>query len=202
MLCAASLPAPGAVLDITVQKDCKTVRECPKEGCKDGKGSAGQGVWGARRPLGLLSAEQRSWGKASWRLQLLTGSGGLHWALLCVTATGPEGTAWSCVRGGWFTRIWDWDARQGLHQRTVGMAPVLELREHWDNTLRRQVWWCCAELGSVILVGLLQLEILHDSKLQWKPQGFKTLYVLPDECCWVPLRPSQCLSYTNVLCRG
>jgi len=28
------------------------------------------------RSLGLLSPEQRSWGEASWRLQLLTGSGG------------------------------------------------------------------------------------------------------------------------------
>jgi len=25
---------------------------------------------------------------------------GQRWALLCVTTTGPEGTAWSCVRGG------------------------------------------------------------------------------------------------------
>ena len=28
------------------------------------------------------------------------GAEGQRWALLCVTATGPEGTAWSCVRGG------------------------------------------------------------------------------------------------------
>jgi len=28
------------------------------------------------RSCGMLSAEQRSWGEASWRLQLLTGSGG------------------------------------------------------------------------------------------------------------------------------
>ena len=37
-------------------------------------------------------------------------------ALISVTATGPEGTAWNCVRGGAAG-----GQRKGLHQRAVGM---------------------------------------------------------------------------------
>ena len=44
------------------------------------------------------------------------GTEGQHWALLSVTATGPEGMAWSCVRGG-AAGGQGW----GLHQRAVGM---------------------------------------------------------------------------------
>jgi len=57
-----------------------------------------------------------------------------------VTATGPEGTAWSCVRGGAAG-----GQGQGLHLRVVGMgraaqcsdhSPVLlEFNEHLDNNL-------------------------------------------------------------------
>ena len=35
--------------------------------------------------------------KVSWQPQ---GAEGQHWALLSVSATGPEGTAWSCVGAG------------------------------------------------------------------------------------------------------
>ena len=57
-----------------------------------------------------------------------------------MTATEPEGTAWSCVRGG------DWG--KGLHQRAVGTeqlpravgtAPVAALRERLERALRHWV---------------------------------------------------------------
>ena len=62
-------------------------------------------------------------------------------AELCsVTVTGPEGMAWSCVRGGAAG-----GEGKGLHQRVVGMEraaqgsghspELLELKEHWDNAL-------------------------------------------------------------------
>jgi len=61
-----------------------------------------------------------------------------------VTVTGPEGTAWSCVRGGAAG-----GQGQVLHQRLVGMeqgaqgsghSPELpEFKECLDNTLRLRV---------------------------------------------------------------
>ena len=61
-----------------------------------------------------------------------------------MTATGPEGTAWSCVRGGAAG-----GEGQGLHQRAVGMeraaqgsghSPELpEFKESLDNALRHRV---------------------------------------------------------------
>ena len=61
-----------------------------------------------------------------------------------MTATGPEGTAWSCATGaaagGW---------GQGLHQRAVGMErpaqgsghslKLPEFKERFDDTLRHMV---------------------------------------------------------------
>ena len=66
--------------------------------------------------------------------------------------TGPEGTAWSCVRGG---------AAGGegkdLHQRAVGMeqpaqgsghgSELLELREHWD--IGFEFWVLCGASGWI-----------------------------------------------------
>ena len=74
----------------------------------------------------------------------LTGSGGQRGALLSVTATGPEGTARSCVSGQAAG-----GEGKGLHQRAVGMEQlpravgrpgVPELREHLDSALRHWVW--------------------------------------------------------------
>lgn len=80
-----------------------------------------------------------------------------------MAATGPEGTAWSCVRGGAAG-----GEGKGLHQRAVGMeqpaqgsghGPKLpELRERLDTALRHWVWilggpvWR-RELGLMIRVG-------------------------------------------------
>ena len=57
---------------------------------------------------------------------------------------GPEGTAWSCVRGG---AAGGWG--QGLHQRAVGMeqpaqgsghgSKMLEFKEYVNNNLRHRV---------------------------------------------------------------
>ena len=81
----------------------------------------------------------------------LTGSGGQRGALLSVTATGPEGTARSCVRGG---RVglrerlcprgrWAWHRLP----RAVGTAPMPELRERWDTALTHWGWGCCVGPG-------------------------------------------------------
>jgi len=62
-----------------------------------------------------------------------------------VTATGPEGTAWSCVRGGAAG-----GEGKGLRERAVGMEQpaqgsghglkLLELRERLDSALRYWYW--------------------------------------------------------------
>jgi len=71
-----------------------------------------------------------------------------------VTATGPEGTAWSCVRGGAAG-----GQGQGVHQRAVSMEraaqrgghspELLEYKERLDSTLRHRLGfgWCCVESG-------------------------------------------------------
>ena len=61
-----------------------------------------------------------------------------------MTATGPEGTAWSCVRGGAAG-----GEGQVLHQRAVGMeraaqgsgcsTELLEFEKHLNNSLRHRV---------------------------------------------------------------
>ena len=61
-----------------------------------------------------------------------------------MTATGPEGTAWSCVRGGAAG-----GEGQGLRQRAVGMeqnargsgygTELLEFKKCLDNALRYMV---------------------------------------------------------------
>jgi len=58
--------------------------------------------------------------------------------------TGPEGTAWSCVKGGLGGGL-----GQGLHQRLVGMEraaqgsrhspELMEFKEHLNNTLRHNI---------------------------------------------------------------
>ena len=86
-----------------------------------------------------------------------------------MTVTGPEGTAWSCVRGG---------AAGGQGKGTVGMEraaegsghgpEIREFKERLDTTLRHRVWilggpvWS-QELDSMTLTGPFQLEIFSDS---------------------------------------
>jgi len=47
------------VLGAAVQKGHKAIRGCPKEGCKDGEGSGGEGCDEWLSNLGLFSPEQR-----------------------------------------------------------------------------------------------------------------------------------------------
>ena len=84
-----------------------------------------------------------------------------------MTATGPEGTAWSCVRGGAAG-----GEGQGLHQRVVGIERAAQGCGHgpecWSSTLSDigfDLGWCCVEPGvdSMILVGPFQLGIFYDS---------------------------------------
>jgi len=70
----------------------KTIRKCPQKGYVDREGSEGKVCEEQLRSM-VHSAQSRAglreaYREASWRLQLLTGSGGQRWALLCVMATG------------------------------------------------------------------------------------------------------------------
>ena len=86
-----------------------------------------------------------------------------------MTMTGPEGTAWSCVRGGA-----GGSQGQVLHHREVGMGwaaqdcghgpELLELKEHPDTVLRLRAYILhgavrSQELGLRIPVGAFQLGI-------------------------------------------
>ena len=80
-------------------KDVKLLYSVQRRAMKTEKGLEGKMCEEQLRSLGLPCPEQRSWGEASWRLQ---GAEGQRQALLCVTETGPEGTAWICQgRGIW-----------------------------------------------------------------------------------------------------
>lgn len=62
---AASSRAMGAGLGTTVwEYRHKTIRECQKQSYEDGEGSGQQDIWEQLRSLGVLSAQQRSWGEA------------------------------------------------------------------------------------------------------------------------------------------
>lgn len=53
-----------------------------------------------------------------------------------VLATGPQGTVWSCVRGG-SCRV----LGKGCSSEVVDMVPsLMEFRKHLDNILRHGVW--------------------------------------------------------------
>ena len=58
-LCCGLVVRTGCNLGSAVSEGHGTVMEHPKEGCRDGEGSAGQGVPGELRALGLLGPEQR-----------------------------------------------------------------------------------------------------------------------------------------------
>jgi len=105
-----------------------------------------------RRPHGGCSSSQEAEG-----------------ALLCATATGPEGTAWSCVRAGAAG-----GQGKGLHQRAVGMEwaaqgsghspELLELKERLDSVLKHRVWLVLCRARSwtpMILVCPFQLEMFY-----------------------------------------
>ena len=93
-----------------------------------------------------------------------------------MTATGPEGTAWSCVRGGAAG-----GQGKGLHQRVVGMerdaqgsghspsAGVPGASRHCFQTglaLGGAAW--SQLLDSMILVGPFQLRIVGGSTTAYK----------------------------------
>jgi len=81
------------------------------------------------------------------------GAEGQRGALLCVTATGPEGTAWSC-------------AGEVLHHRTVGTAPSCwSLRSIWTVLSEIGFGWLCVEPGLdlKILVGPFWIKVVYNS---------------------------------------
>jgi len=76
-----------------------------KERWEDGEDCRGEDVWGAAEApvCAQLRAEKLRGGlmaAAAPHRELK----GQRWALLSVTATGPERTAWSCARGEWGVR--------------------------------------------------------------------------------------------------
>lgn len=123
----------------------------PLQSYKDGEGPRRQDVWGVQKPLGLLRPEQRSWGEASWWLQLLTGNRGaalssaLRWQWQDLLELSQGGLGWvlgkrSAPEGG-----------QALEQAPHGSrhSPELpELRKSLDNGVGHRVWilggsvWC------------------------------------------------------------
>jgi len=137
------------------------------------KGLQGKYMWGADEVPGL-NPEQGKLMEASWQLQLLTWSGGQHWALLSMTATGPDGTAWSCVRGG---ASWElgkgsshesgWALEQAPQDSRHGPRP-LEFKDCLDTVLSHMVWFWGGpvwnqKLDSMILMGPFQHRIFCDS---------------------------------------
>ena len=83
-----------------------------KEVDEDGEGCRGLDVWGVAEVPGFVQfrAEELVGGLME-ACSSSQGAKGQRWALLCVTATGPEGTAWSCVRGG----RWGWGKGSAPH---------------------------------------------------------------------------------------
>ena len=69
-----------------------------------------------------------------------------------MTATGPEGTAWSCVRGGAAG-----DEGKGLHQRVVGMEQPAQGSGHGPKCrISRGAGTPLSDMGSyfgVVLCG-------------------------------------------------
>jgi len=74
-----------------------------KKGYKEGEGSRGQGVWESTVASWLV--QPRAEGAERRLMAACSSSQGMakqRWALLCVTATGPQGTARRCQgRGSW-----------------------------------------------------------------------------------------------------
>ena len=69
-----------------------------------------------------------------------------------MTAAGPAGTAWRCVRGGsgWVlgkgSSPIGWLGMEQTHQGSDHSPTLLEFKEHLDNTLRH---WVCILGGCV-----------------------------------------------------
>jgi len=128
---------------------------------KDGEGSGEKDVWGAAEVPWLV--RPRAEGSPLGSLQLLTGSGGQRWALLSVTAVGPKGSAWSCIRGG--------PAGKGSAPESGGhgtgcpgqwlrhqAARVQEVLGPHSQKYGLNFGWSSVGLDSVILVGSFSME--------------------------------------------
>lgn len=76
-----------------------------------------------------------------------------------MTATGPEGTAWSCVRGGAAG-----GEGKGLHQRAVGMEQPAQGSGHGPHCQSSgSVWTALSDIGIGFWVVLLEPGVgLHD----------------------------------------
>ena len=107
---------------------------------------------------------------ASWQLQLSQGAEGS--AESCsVTEIGPEGTAWSCVRGG-LGGSGKGCAPQGSGHGTAPQGrghghELLELREHLGTALIHRVWILGGPVGiqrldSMVLLGPFQHRLFCD----------------------------------------
>jgi len=74
LLCVAAAPALGAVWVPQYKKDIKLLESIQRRSTKMIMGPEGMVCEERLSCLGLLIPEQRSWGEASWQLQLLTGA--------------------------------------------------------------------------------------------------------------------------------
>jgi len=110
-----------------------------------------------------------------------------------MTVTGPEGTAWSCVRGGagrvskrLCTRGW-----QAWNQllRAVGTAPVCQntrsigtmlsdmWSDFWEDLVRATSW-------TLLFLGTLQLRVFCDSNDQNGKHHVEALNVTKNQDFW------------------
>ena len=115
------------------------------------------------RPLGVLSVGQRSWGEASWQLQLLTGSrrAALSSALCDSDRARANGMELCQERGswGWGTgSVAERESSQALEPQTCVDLKLMEFKKHLDSDLRYGAWiwggsvWS-QKLNSVTPVG-------------------------------------------------
>ena len=76
-----------------------------------------------------------------------------------MTVTGPEGTAWSCVRGGAAG-----GEGQGLHQRAVGMEGAAQGSGHGPKgRISRSFWTALSGSGCRFWVACVELGVGLDS---------------------------------------
>lgn len=100
------------------------------------KGKCGWALPECQRLLGVLCPEQRSWGEAWWRLQLLTGSGGAALSSALCDSDRARGNGMELCQGRG-----SWGLGTGAAPQGGGHGPRLpEFKECLDTALRHRVW--------------------------------------------------------------
>ena len=176
---AASLWTLCAVLIATVQEGHKTIKECPKEGYKDGERSRGQDVWWESEvPWFVQTREEETEGRSHGSLQILIRIvKGQCWSLLSgdsdrtwengmdlhqgrsvwVLGKGSSLRGWSSTATGSTAGLWT-------------LPSQLEFKKYLDGTFRNMVLLLgiplrIQDFDLIISVRLFWLRILYDSMI-------------------------------------